>query len=381
MEKIGHRKICVVTQPLPRRVGSNVLVVDLLKVLEPLAKEIFVVSGNFPENTFSNKIHVWNISNVETKQSMFIRTLKYFLEQVKIAVKIVQLPKDVNCVLFYIGAKPYIFAHCIAKLLRKKTIVIVTGSAADARNIYGGIIFPAIMISLEKLAYSLADRVMVESKSMIHPLGLKRYEKKIVLSGCFFNTTLFKLEKSESQRMESIGYVGRLSEEKGIMNFVGAIPLILKKREDINFIIVGDGQLRTRIEELLISQQLSDKVKLIGWIQRDQLVHYYNEIKLLVVPSYFESIPIVALEAMACGTPVLATPVGGVPDVIIDRENGFILKNNEMDTIANTIVGLISCSDLENVSKAAYASIVNGYTFSAATEKYRIMFNGILGGE
>jgi glycosyltransferase involved in cell wall biosynthesis len=378
MKATMQRKLCVVTQPLPKREGNNGLVIDLLKVLEPLADEIFVVSGNFPENTFSQKIRIWNIKNDENKQPKFVRAQKYFLEQIKIAVKMMKLPNDINCVLFYIGAKPYVLAHIIAKLRRKKTIVIVTGSAADARNIYGGTFFPMIMISLEKLAYALADRVVAESKSMIQPLGLKKYEKKIALSGCFFDINLFQQKKSLSQRMEYVGYVGRLSEEKGILNFVDAIPLMLKIRGDLNFIIVGDGQLRTRIEESLISLKLSDKVKLIGWIQRDQLVHFYNELKLLVVPSYFESIPIVAMEAMACGTPVLATAVGGVPDVITDGENGFILKNNKIETIAETVIQVLELPKLGAVAKAAYVSIESGYTFATATEKYRSIFDGML---
>jgi glycosyltransferase involved in cell wall biosynthesis len=370
-------KLCVITQRLPNREGSDVLVTDLLRVLEPIASEIFVISGNFPEKSISGKIHVLNIKNSNKRRSMFVRTLNYLIEQIKVSMKIAKLPRDVDIVIFYIGANFYIFGNLIAKLLKKKTVIIVTGSAACAKNIYGNNVFPVIMIALEKFAYNLTDHIIVESKSIISQLGLKRYKKKIILGGSFFDTNLFRLEKSISQREELVGYIGRLGEEKGIINFVTAIPLILKKRTDLKFLIGGDGQLREQIEKFLSFNNLLDKVEFKGWIPRDQLVNYYNEFKLLVVPSYFESIPIVALEAMACGTPVLATPVGGITDVIKDEENGFILQNNLKETIADAVVNILKSSILDDISKSAHSYIQNDFTFASATERYRAILNDI----
>ena len=74
--------------------------------------------------------------------------------------------------------------------------------------------------------------------------------------------------------------------------------------------------MKDNIEAYLVKNNLSDTVKLTGWIPHGELPKYLNELKLLVVPSYTEGLPNIVLEAMACGTPILETSVGGIPDFI-----------------------------------------------------------------
>lgn len=181
----------------------------------------------------------------------------------------------------------------------------------------------------------------------------------------------YKIKKQFDERDNLVGYIGRLSGEKGILNFVKAIPAILEEGRETKFLIGGDGQLREKIERYLDEKNLSPKVKLAGWVPHDELPDYLNELKLVVLPSYTEGLPNVMLEAMACGTPVLATPVGCVPDVIKDGENGFIMQNNSPECIAENVVRVLNYSELDKVMKNARELVKKEFTYDAAVERYR----------
>ena len=379
-------RICIITCPLGEVAGGHVHVYNAIRVLEPLVEDLFIITRNCPEDVVSNpRVHITNVKHDSKRQPMLIRVFKQVLWQLRVSFNLIKLSKKVDIVIFYIGSRSYLIPTLLAKFLSKKIVSIVTGSAAKsvkelyAKTVYGygGVIFSHIVNFLEKVNYGLADRIAVESESQIRKFKLERYEHKIRLTGCFFNLDLFNMEQDFSNRRNLIGFIGGLGEVKGVMNFAKAIPLILNRRDDVEFLIGGHGHLREKIEHELNNAKLSKKVTLTGWIPHEELINYYNDVKLLVVPSYSESIPLVALEAMACGTPVLATPVGGVPDVIRDEENGFILKDNSPQCIADSVVKALEHPRLEEIARAAHSSIESGFTYPAATEKYRMILNSL----
>jgi glycosyltransferase involved in cell wall biosynthesis len=102
----------------------------------------------------------------------------------------------------------------------------------------------------------------------------------------------------------------------------------------------------------------------------DEIPKYLNELKLLVLPSYTEGLPNTMLEAMACGTPVLATAVGAVPDIIKDGETGFIMEDNSPDCIARNVLRALSHPNLEQIADNAHSLVEKEFTYEAAVRKY-----------
>jgi glycosyltransferase involved in cell wall biosynthesis len=156
---------------------------------------------------------------------MLVRNFKYMLNKLRVSYELIRLSNDIDMVFFYIGAKLFVLAHLVARLLKKKTVVIVAGPALCTEKIYsgtlldmGGIVFSKTTAILEKVAYRLADQIVAEVKNVIYQLGLKRYKNKIALSGSFFDASLFGLKQPLSDRRNVVGYIGRLSEEKGLVN-------------------------------------------------------------------------------------------------------------------------------------------------------------------
>ncbi len=233
-------------------------------------------------------------------------------------------------------------------------------------------IISIIYSMLERAIFSLSDRIMVESVGVVEFLGMKKYSPKLITNGArYIDQNCFQIKKGLRERKNLIGYIGRLSEEKGIMNFIEAIPLILEKQDNLRFFIGGNGPLYTQIKDELNNNKIAQKVEIPGWISHDKVADYLNELKLLILPSYSEGLPTGVLEAMACGTPVLATPVGGVPDVIKDGETGFIMGNNTAECIARNVIRALNHPNLERIIKDAHTIIEREYTLDAALKRYR----------
>jgi len=297
-----------------------------------------------------------------------------------------KLSKEIDVVIFYVGGANLFLPVLMAKLLGKKVITSALGLGSlgyrkthNNRLFSIGGILSAVFSVLERANFSLSDRILVESHSVIDFLGLEKYKHKIVASGArYIDTDFFQIKKELEERKNLVGYIGRLEKGKGVMNFVKAIPLILKKQDDLEFFLGGYGPLYNVIKNELRHNKLSQKVELTGWIPHDKVADYLNELKLLVLPSYSEGLPTIILEAMACGTPVLATPVGGVPDVIKDGDTGFIMENNSPECIAENVIRALNSPNLDEIVRNACNIIKEKYTYEAAVERYREILNKIL---
>ena len=362
--------------------GKNVYLTNFLNMLKPLSNEIFVINGDFPESP-DRRIHVIKIKADQKKEPTLIRAIKLVLIQRRFSINLLKISKKIDVVIFF-GATEVI-PLLLMKLMGKRTIVIAGGLAwKTADKIYqgrlfglGGVILPFILRTLENISFTFSDRIIVQSTSVIDFLDFGRYRQKLASGGEYIDTNVFQIKKRLEKRKNLVGYVGRLNDGKGVMNFVEAMPLVLEKSNTVEFLIGGYGPLQNKIGAKMKENNLSQNAKLTGYIPHDEFVDYLNELKLFVLPSYSEGLPIGVLEAMACGTPVLATPVGGIPDVIKDGETGFILENNTPECIAKNVIRALEHPNLEEIVKNARKVIEKEYGYEAAVERYSKILENI----
>jgi glycosyltransferase involved in cell wall biosynthesis len=383
---LNKPNVAVVTHAFSKM--GEIFLSTLIKIIEPSVNELFVISGNFePEGLLSNdRIHLRNVKPVKEELLWFIKILKYIPAQLEMCVNLAKISSNIDIVIFSQGSTWLPLPLLLAKLLRKRVIVVVMAATFNiAEKTYsntlfgkGGIIFHGIFKLLANISYALSDKIVVYSEKLIDQFELNNYKNKISIAHeHFLDFDKFKIKNKFDERDNLVGYIGRLSEEKGVLNFVRAIPKIFEERDKVNFLVGGDGHLRDEIEKYISKENLNNKVNLAGWIPHDRLPDYLNELKLVVLPSYTEGLPNVMLEAMVCGTPVLATSVGAIPDVIKDGETGFIMGNNTPECIAENVIRVLKHTDIEEIVKNAREFVEKEFTYEAAVERYRAILDNL----
>jgi glycosyltransferase involved in cell wall biosynthesis len=354
---------------------------NFLQILESVSNKIYVICGQgYTGYKLSTKIHLTNIKRATRRKSPLIKYLGYSLAQLRYSLQLFKLSRNIDVVVFYL-AGVFVLPAFTAKLLRKKVVAVALGlDSSGAKIDYGknllgfsGLFFSSVFRILEKIMFSLSDQIAAESESAVEFLGLGRYKNKVFINGGMYIDTHFLTPKrGVAERGKIIGYAGRLNEVKGIRNFVKSVPLILKEHNDAKFLVGGDGPLFDGIKEELKDNKLDGIVELCGWISHDgELPDYLNRLKLLVVPSYSEGLPGIVQEAMACGTPVLATSVGGVPDLIKNGETGFIMENNSPECIARNAISALEHPRLDEITQNARRLIEREYNYDVMVGKCR----------
>ncbi len=153
-----------------------------------------------------------------------------------------------------------------------------------------------------------------------------------------------------------IGVIGRLSPEKGQEIFLKAFKKVTEEIPFVKAIIIGDGQERERLIKFCANNGLKDRVIFAG--QQNNVANFYQILDLLVLPSFSEGLPNVVLEAMAFKIPVVATSVGGVPEIITDGENGLLVPSGKPEIMAYRVTQLLNSDKIQTyIKENGYRSI------------------------
>jgi D-inositol-3-phosphate glycosyltransferase len=176
-------------------------------------------------------------------------------------------------------------------------------------------------------------------------------------------------------------FVGRIDPLKGIGRLIESLPLI-KVHDDVRLIVIGgDSGSKDEIEKLQTQATalgIADKVTLQGIVKQDILPYYYSAADVCVVPSYYESFGLVPLEALACGTPVVATDVGDLKNIIRQGDTGYIIRDNTPEAIANAVSLVLESAPGDAESPLAVRASVTRFNWSniagdVAREMHRVV--------
>jgi len=149
-----------------------------------------------------------------------------------------------------------------------------------------------------------------------------------------------------------------------------AISDLILKYPDLKILLGGGGELFLPIKKEIEKKSFSDRIFIKEWITQDQLPNFLNNIKLLILPSYKEGLPNIILESMGCGTAVLATPVGGIPGVILDGKTGYIMDNNTPECIVENVKRALTSPELEEIAENGRRFVLDRFSFDNVVQNW-----------
>jgi D-inositol-3-phosphate glycosyltransferase len=240
---------------------------------------------------------------------------------------------------------------------------------------------PALRVVSEDATVKDSRRIIVATEKEKTDLvyHYRAQPEKIGVVPCGVNMELFRPVDKAAAR-QSLGlkdekillFVGRIDPLKGIGQLLKTVPL-LENRENIRLIVIGgDENSRAEVEELKKSAAklgIGDRVTFQGLIKQDRLPLYYSAADVCVVPSYYESFGLVPLEALACGTPVVATDVGDLKNIIRQGETGCIVTDNAPEKLAAGISAVLDGPERDTEKSMVIRASVSRFDWANIAEK------------
>ncbi len=243
--------------------------------------------------------------------------------------------------------------------------------------------YPPPFSFMEKRALKQVSAAYMCSETVNEVLETKGFDKPIQIAPFGVDLEMFKPKTAVIERNEpfTIGYVGRLIPEKGLMVLAEALNEI--KDQGWKFLIVGGGKKRKPLEEKLASYGLLDRTEFVGAVAYENTPEYFRKLDVLVIPTRTtnkirEQFGRVIVEAMACQIPVIGSTCGAIPEVIADA--GLIFEENDSYALASQLRKMISDENLrKKLAVAGRERVENNYKWEHVAEKIYGLYEKVLG--
>lgn len=256
-------------------------------------------------------------------------------------------------------------------------------------------------IETEKRIVAFANRIVIATPAEKEQLisNYEADEKKLVIIPPGVDTTRFyPIPEDEARAVIGVPsgncmilFVGRIEPLKGIETLLRAIALMLQTEEisECNYYlaIIGgepDGNAddmnseMTRLQKLSRELGIHDTVIFLGKQSQETLPYYYSAAQVVVVPSLYESFGMVALEAMACGVPVIASQVGGLPYLVQDGKTGYVIPDGNPEILKQRLMQLIEAPALRDEMCGQAVEYARSYDWSLIAKKVADLYVTVL---
>lgn len=315
-------------------------------------------------------IHIHRYSKPFAESGWYLRLPGQVIYQCKYSVGLILVRNQIGLVIF--RGSGFIFPVLTSEILGIWILSRVAGVKYRQERSNSESIFEyywsRFLEELEIMLHRLTDVLILTTPHVAEFAGIEQFQfKTYVWCHYFFNLDQFSVEIPYEQREQIIGQVAIISETKGSLNFIESMAAV-NEAFDVKALLVGGGPLEDEAKQRC--NELDLDAEFIGRIPRDKVPSQLNRMRLHVLSSVSEGLPKAAIEAMTCGTPVVATEVGGLPDVISHGETGFLASSNDPNELEEAIHDALANHDLEMISENARQYVEENYSFESAVEEY-----------
>jgi glycosyltransferase involved in cell wall biosynthesis len=192
---------------------------------------------------------------------------------------------------------------------------------------------------------------------------------------------------SQPMRNEPVGpptivYLGHLYRAKGVFELVEAFAALRSEHPDLRLVLAGDGSETDELQAHALARGLGpDAVELPGWIGPERKLQLLSSACCFVLPSYHEGLPLAMLEAMTCGVPVVATPVGGIPEVVTDEVDALLVPPRDSQALAGALARVLNDRALAaRLSDGGRRRALEDYSPAAIVKRVDAIYSELLEG-
>lgn len=355
--------------------GSGVIATELGKMLAEKGHEIHFISSSLPFR-LNKMYHNIYYHQVEVNQYSVFQYPPY---DIALASKMAEVIQRENLDILHVHyAIPHAVCAILAKQMSGRDIKIVTTLHGTDITILGYdlTLTDAIRFGIEK-----SDAVTAVSNSLIQQTyDLINPNKQIVPVYNFIDERVYRRTDSAYLK-EEFGIEVNEKVLIHVSNFraVKRVPDVIKvfakitEQTEAKLLLIGDGPEMPFVSKLVDQLKIKDKVLFLG--KQDNLEELYSISDLMLLLSEKESFGLVALEAMACGVPCVGTNIGGLPEVIMDGETGYVCELGDIEYIAKKSLNLLTDSALhERFSQAAIATVWERFRADLIVEQYEELY-------
>lgn len=372
-------KLCVVTHTfLPHVGGIERVVYEQCKRLMQKQFEPMVVT----HRNYTKKNYVVDGINVQCYDSMnigFRLGIPYAIPQITSLKTFLKTVRSND--LIHVHGHPYLSSLIAAKIAKKyrKPLVLTQHNTFIEYNNFWDTVEKLNDLAIGKQVLKKADKIIVVSnatRNYVLSLGTDPEKIRVLHNGVDLNR--FKpLSGVKDEMRKKLGIsndacvvltVRRLVYKNGIDTLIESAKIAVKKNLKLVFVVIGKGPDFKEVKEKIAQLGMQRNFRLTGFVSDEDLPCYYNIADFFVLPSKSgEGLPLVALEAMACGVPVIATNVGGISEVM-GEDYGKLVPPNSPDSLAEAILEF-SHSELSALKKDLRAMIEQKYSWDKNVEK------------
>lgn len=382
----------------PRIIGG--LGKHVLKLSNALAKDkinVFIISRDYPRaKDFEKKdgISIHRVNNYPPRVNIRNDLISWdFQFNIKLLERAILLMNEIRHI-DVIHAHDWLVAYAAIALKNIYKIPLVATIHATEYGRHQGYLpgpMQKLIHSIEKWLVHESSRTICCSEYMcaqiqeifeipgnkieIIPNGIEILEDGLAIDYETFRAKY--VEKDEKM----IIYAGRIVYEKGIQTVIEAMPEILSK-VPIKFIVAGKGPHQKELVDLVRKLQLTDKVKFIGFVSEKTLKALYRYANLAVVPSIYEPFGMVALEAMAEGTPTIVADTGGLSEIVVHEETGLKFKPKDPSSLAKAVLRILTNKTLaKRLAIDARKYLHNYYNWQDIAKKTIYVYKKVIVGD
>lgn len=367
-------KICLVPTMFPKYKGDyyGSFVFDEARMLVEKGIEVHIVTQHnhgIPYEEVMEGICVHRFKWLEPEEFKALVHFKGLMDYFRLITYLISLffnlivtirKYDIDIIHAHSVVPTGFIAVIVAKIMKKPVFITVHGM--DVTNFEDSPFFKMLI----KFSLNRCNKALAVSEDLARKMRLLSNQNNIIVLRNAVDLNRFKPLKNENLRKHYkikgentlVLFVGYLDTFKGIFELVDAFYEVNKENKNAMLMMVGEGPKENELKKKVSNLGLERSVIFMGNLKPKEIHHYYQAADIFVLPSHTEGLPLVIIEAMACGLPVVATNVGGIPELITEGFNGFLIPPKNKEKLIKTLTILINDKKLrKKISKKSVEKI------------------------